>query len=278
MSTPPTVGMFRTEDHRYYWNGEGPYPSVTTAISMYDKSDALVGWAKKETSSFAIRHLDELIAHRAHNTPDPDICGPCADNAKRRKPVDRTEAARLWVSSISDYQRDAAADLGTRVHELAEAVARGETPDDATDLIPYGVQYQRFREERQPEYLAIEYMGINEAHEYAGTGDIIARLDDEDWCIDIKTFTKPGPVPAKYYPTTGMQLVACSRFDFIGKEGDPTRYVVPKVDRYGVLLIGQEDYRLIPYRVTGATFDAFLNCLSLLRWSRGEAQAIVGAA
>lgn len=284
----PAVGMHRTDDHRYFFNGRGPWTSVTTALSVYDKSDALVGWAKKETSSFAIRHLDALIAHRQHNNPVPE-CDPCAANVKRRKPAARDEAARLWVASISDYIKDSAADLGTNVHLVAENIGKGDTEEVPADLIPYGEQYRRFIADYDPEFLAIEYMGLNLTHGYAGTGDIIARLPATatangvvipvggmTFAIDIKTWTKPDPIKDTYYPETGMQLAACSRFDFIGREGDPTEYAVPKVDAHAVLLIGRDDYRLIPYAVTDATFDAFLNCLALHRWRNGEAKTIVG--
>ncbi len=282
--TIPAVGIHRTEDHRYYFNGQGPLPGVTTAIKSLDKSDALVGWAKKETASFAVRNLDALVAHRGHNTPVPE-CSPCAANAARRTPLDRQEAARVWVSSIPDYIKDSAADLGTRVHAVAEAMGRGEVPDDAADLVPFGAQYRRFMADYLPQFHAIEYKGINLTHGYGGTGDIIATLGTDlvqfgpgAWAIDIKTHTKDTPLPRTYYPETAMQLAACSRFDFIGRPGDPTEYAVPRVDAHAVLLIGRDDYRLIPYAVTDTTFDAFLHCLALHRWRNGEAKTIVGSA
>lgn len=275
----PQVGMHRTEDHRYYWNGWGPLTSVTTAISTYDKSDALVGWAKKETASFAIRHVHELSAHLANHAGNPDpFCEPCETDRKRRNPVGHTESARIWVSSISDYQRDSAADLGTRVHAMAEAIGKGDDPMVETELLPYGEQYRRFLDSEDPFLIEVEYMGVNRQHGYAGTGDIIAYINGEVWCLDIKTFTKPGPVPKTYYPSTGMQLAACSRFDFIGKPNDPTEYPMPEVERHGVLLLGTSDYRLIPYKVTDATFAAFLATLDLYAWKTGEAKRIVGAA
>ena len=270
-----THTIWRTEDHQYYWNGNGPFPSVTTAIGMYDKSAALMGWQKREISSFAIRHLDVLIAHREHNTPDPLICAPCAANVKRRKPVDRTEAARLWVASIPDYKKNDAADLGTEVHLIAERMALGHDDEISPALLPYAQQYMGFMEERHPEYLHIEYMGINTTHWYGGTGDFLAVIDGETWAVDIKTFTKPGPVPRTYYPTTGMQLAACTRFEFIEDANHPDPQPVPPIDRYAVLLVGTEDYALIEYRVTDRTFEAFLSCLNLYNWSKTEAQEIV---
>jgi hypothetical protein len=265
----PQVGIHRTEDHWYYYDGAGPFPGVTTIIGMYDKSDALIGWAKREVSSFAIRRLAD-IEKRLHEGEDP-------------------ERVRKWIASIPDYQRDAAADLGTRVHEAAEELANfGRMAAVSDDVRPYALQYQRFMAETQPDILLVEYMGISLTHRYGGTGDLIVRprlgrFAGKTTAIDIKTFTKPGPIPTKkgvatYYPTTGMQLAACTRFDFLGREGDPTRMVVPSVDAYAVLYLGSEDYHLIEYKVTGETFEAFLACRRLLEWKHGEGKTIVGAA
>jgi hypothetical protein len=276
----PQIGMFRTDDHKYFWNGDGPYPGVTSTIKMLDKSDVLVGWAKKETARFAVQNLDALVAHRGHNYPVPE-CDPCAVNlARGRRMVAQQEAGRMWVSSIPDYIKDQAADLGTRVHAVAEDMANGDYSETAADLIPYATQYQRFLDGHRPAFLAVEYMGLNRTHGYGGTGDILACFegfyDGPVTAVDIKTHTKDTPLPKAYYPETGMQLAACSRFEFIGKPGDPTEYPMPRVDAYAVLLLGREDYRLIPYAVTDRTFEAFLACLGLYRWKNGEAQTIVG--
>ena len=270
----PNVGIYRTDDHAYYWNGEGPFTSVTTATKLYDKSDALVGWAKKETAKFALRHLDTLVEHRLHNSPMPG-CPPCM---KAYRPFSGQEAARKWVSSLPDYIRDAAADLGTRVHAVAEDLANGKEEAIEAELRPFAESYQRFMYERDPDYLEVEYMGINLTHGYAGTGDLMVRLDGVVTAVDIKTHTKDEPLPKTYYPDTAMQLAACARFEFIGKENDPTEYPVPQASAYAVLLLGRDGYRLIPYSVTQQTFEAFLHCLALHGWRHGEAKTIVGSA
>lgn len=271
----PQIGIYRTDDHRYYWMGEGPYPGVTTSMKALDKSDVLVGWAKRETAAFAIRNIDILAAHRGHNAPMPE-CPPCRQS---RPPFDRARAAQYWVSSIPDYQRDVAADAGTRIHAIAERMAT--EPDYRGDpaLTPYATQYARFQAHNRPQYLAIEYMGMNLTAGYGGTGDFIALMTEGPFAgltvaVDIKSHTKPTPVPAKYYPETGMQLAACTRFEFIGKPNDPTQYPLPKVNAYAVLLLGADDYSLIPYRVTDDTYEAFLHCLALTRWRNGEGKTM----
>lgn len=270
----PAVGMHRTFDHKYWWMGEGPFVSITTAMKLYDKSDVLTGWAKRTTADFAVRHLDVLLAHRDHHTIDA-ACPPCM---KAGRPYDRDAGARKWIASISDYKRDSAADLGTEVHSIAEAIGKGEEPDVAPELLPYARSYRLFIAENAPDFLEIEYMGLNRAEGYAGTGDLLVRLGGLTACIDIKSWTKDEALPETYYPETAMQLAACARFEFIGKPNDPTEYPVPAVDLYGVLLLGRDDYCLVPYFVTDETFDAFRNCLDLYRWRNGEAKTINGKA
>jgi hypothetical protein len=272
--TVPSVGIYRTDDHRYYYGGQGPFPSVTTAMKMLDKSDVLMGWAKRETANFAVRNLDVLTAHREHHSVDPS-CAPCM---KAARPYDGTAAAAKWVATIPDYQSDKARDAGTEIHALAEAIGKGEPTAELSPFAPYAQQYRRFLAEYAVELLAIEYMGINETEGYGGTGDIIGRIGGKVACIDIKSWTKDKQVPDTYYPETAMQLIACSRFEFIGKVGDPTRYPLPKVETYGVLLLAENDYRLIPYFPTDDTYGAFLACLRLYRWRQGEARVVVGKA
>jgi hypothetical protein len=268
----PQVGIHRTEDHEYYWMGQGSLPGVTTAIKSFDKSNVLVGWAKRETARFALDHLDTLVDHRMHNRPVPE-CAPCQ---KAYKDFDGRAAAQRWISSLPDYLRDTAADLGTEIHAIAERLANEDDFAPPAEFERYANTYQKFLYEKQPKFLAVEYMGINLEHGYGGTGDIIAAINGMGTvAIDIKSWTKPEPIKNTYYPETGMQLAACSRFEFIGRENDPFEYKVPQVDSYAVLLLGPEEYRLIPYSVTDTTFDAFLACLQLHRWRTGEARTIV---
>jgi hypothetical protein len=293
----PPDGIFRTADHRYFDHGAGPLTSVTTAMKLYDKSDALVGWAKKETSRFAMANLHVLVAHREHSGEGiiEEGCPPCETEVKRRNKVGMAESARIWVSSIPDLIKDSAADLGTRVHGVAEKIANGIVDLPDLDVAPFALQYQEWREAFRPAYHAIEYVGVNRTHGYAGTGDFVASLDHPDydgvWAIDIKSHTKDTPLPATYYPETGMQLAACSRLEVVGtdvvhlpndallaRDVRPFTDITPPIRGHAVLLLGREDYRFVPYAVTDRTFEAFLSCLSLSRWRHGEAKTYVGSA
>jgi hypothetical protein len=239
----PTVGLFRDDRHRYYWNGAGPFPGVTSVIKALDKP-ALIEWAKRETARCAIDNYDFI----------QDL---------RQRGGD--EAARKWVASIPDFARDTAAQLGSAVHAIAEKISRGQEFSVELDHLPYVEAYRRFLEDYQPEFKSLERMVFSEEHGYGGTFDSIAAINGQTFLIDTKT-------SKSVYEETAMQLAALSRADFCGLPGDPKKYRIPKVQRHAVLHIRPDKYargyRLIEFRVTDADYDAFLACLRLTNWRR----------
>src|SRR6187397_3588426 len=87
-------GLYMTEDHRYWINGEGPYPSVTTILDVLHKP-ALIEWLQNQTAIAAMLHLPELIGKSVE---------------------EGVETIRAYPRSI----RDNAAKLGSSVHLLAD--------------------------------------------------------------------------------------------------------------------------------------------------------------
>jgi hypothetical protein len=238
----PPVGLHRTEDHRYYWNGEGPLPGVTTVVGVMDKP-ALVGWAKREVAACAVRNHREL---------------------GRLIEADPAEAQR-WLSTIPDYISGRAAELGTLVHWHAEQVALGQQAAfaEADPAWPFVRQYLDWRDDWQPVYLEVEYRGVSLAHRYGGTGDLIVQdRSGTRWLLDIKT--------GGYYDETVLQLVACSRFDFLGDEGSDAKRPVPEVERFGVLDLKADGWKVVPYRAEPQeTFEAFAALARVWHWKRG---------
>jgi hypothetical protein len=239
----PTVGLFRDDRHRYYWNGAGPFPGVTSVIKALDKP-ALIEWAKRETARCAIDNYDFV-----------------ADLVQRGGP----EAAKAWLARIPDFQRDTAADVGSRIHALAEQISRGNSVSFTDDERPFVNAYGRFLDDYQPEFKSLERMVFSEKHGYGGTFDSIAVIAGQTYLIDTKT-------SKSVYEETAMQLAALAHGDWCGLPGDPKKYRIPRIDRYAVLHIRPDQYargyRLVEFRVTDADFDAFLACLRLTNWRR----------
>lgn len=239
----PTQGLFRDDRHRYYWAGKGPYPGVTSVIKALDKP-ALIEWAKRETARCAIDNYDFV-----------------ADLVARGGP----EAAKAWLARIPDFQRDTAADMGSAVHRIAEAISRGQRISPTEDESPFADAYIRFVQDYAPQFKSLERMVFSEKHGYGGTFDSIAVIAGQTYLIDTKT-------SKSVYEETAMQLAALGNADWCGLPGDPKKYRIPKVQRYAVLHIRPDQYargyRLIEFRVTDADYDAFLACLRLTNWRR----------
>jgi hypothetical protein len=249
------LGLTRSETHGYVWadgsTAIGPLPSVTTIIGVLDKSGPLIGWAKRVTAEAAIDNREQIPGW-------VELGG-------------RDGAVSLLTKAAS-VKRDRAADVGSRVHALAEAVARGQEITLTEEERPFLTAYQHFLEEWKPRYLAAEEMVISLQHGYGGTFDAIVEMIDDVWMLDTKT-------SKGVYPETALQLAAYANADFIGRPADPKRYRIPAITAYGVLHLRPENggtYEVVPYTVTDGTFQAFLAARALLSWRETEGQMVMG--
>lgn len=252
----PRIGAYRTEDHRYYWNGRGPYPSVTTILGVMD-NPALVSWAKRTVAEIAVNRWEEVGGYMRKVSP---------------------EAAVNWLKGLPDYQRDAAGKLGSSIHLWADIASRGQEPDSETfqpseEERPYLDAYrafQAFLSEHRGTVVSGEKM-IWSQDGYGGTYDLICRFACDChqglWLIDLKT-AKTGP-----YPEWALQLIAYGTADFIIIEDDPTPYPMPEIQKYGVLHLRPDLYqdtgwRLIEYPLIPSDRMAFLGALEIWRWKQ----------
>jgi hypothetical protein len=260
----PKIGAYRTEKHQYYWNGRGPYPSVTTILDVMDKP-ALVSWAKRTVAEIAVDRWEEVGARLlGHHATDP-------------KSTNRDETIN-WLKGLPDYQRDAAGKLGTSIHLWADMVSRGQPPGLETfkpseEEMPYLLSYegfQRFLDVHQGKVVSGEKM-VWSLDGYGGTYDLIVRFACDChqglWLLDLKT-AKTGP-----YPEWALQLIAYGTADFIIIEDDPTPYPMPVIERYGVLHLRPDLYtdtgwRLIEYPLIPPDRMAFLGALEIWRWKQ----------
>jgi len=246
-------GLTRDENHVYSWaDSQGVRTgivSVTGVLKLIDKSGPLVGWAKRETAASAVRNLDTLMVMRNEAGAD---------------------AAVNWLKTIPDFQRDRAANRGSEVHRIAEQIVRGTPPSEVPEeLGPYVAAYHGFIKEWSPQWVAVEQMVCSLRFDYAGTFDAIAYIGKERWMLDIKTSTG-------VYPETALQLAAYAWADFIGRPGDPTKYIVPTAQRFGVIHVVPEGAELVPYNVDRETFRTFLRAREVWQWTQGQAKTVVG--
>lgn len=147
-------------------------PSVTTIIhASINKSDVLMGWAKRVVADNAVNQYEAL--------------GRIMDSLG-------LDGAKRWLKSQPDQERDKAADLGTRVHALAEAVGTGQEVEVSDDEEAFIVAYSSWLDnEAKPNgisVMATETKVWNlSGYQYAGTADVWLNGPDGILIADYKT-------------------------------------------------------------------------------------------
>ena len=246
------AGLSRNEKHIYSAEYDGPpvvVPGVTGILQVLAKP-AIVPWAQRIVAEAAIAHRGEL---------------------EKWVSVGGAEGAVSLLKKAAETQRDAAANRGSAVHSLAEAIVKGQPVTVPEELAPYVTAYQSWIEAFQPDFLAIEEMVCSLEYGYAGTLDSIAVIAGETWLLDIKT-------SKGYYPDTALQLAAYGHAEFIGRPNDPVQYAIPEIQQYGVIHVRPEGAELIPYDVTHVDFAAFLAAKRAHHWQSTRASKVIGQA
>jgi hypothetical protein len=289
MLSIPRIGAYRTEDHKYYWNGRGPHPGATDVLDVMQKWGIYYG-ALKKLSTAAVYRWEEIGGML--NSPEAEEIARIIYQPTEEEPLTdaqiatvgapgtvwRNAAVQKWLSKLPDRERDVAAKIGTAVHRLVDMVSRGQESDSETFKpseveIPFIEAYRHFLaflEEHQGKIVSSEkYVWSGDG--YAGTYDDIIRFGcvchHGLWLVDNKT-SATGP-----YPEWALQLIAYGTADFIIIEDDPTPYPMPEIQRYGVLHLRPDLYqdtgwRLIEYPLIPADRMAFLGALEIWRWKQ----------
>jgi hypothetical protein len=270
LDAPPSIGAYRSEDHRYWWNGQGPFPGATSVLDVLSKP-AVTQWKAMETARVCIREWMEL---------------------SRVLESEGEDAAVNWAVKASDRKRDEAAAFGTSIHLLADmegVYASGAPGGDrkavdgfqvSDEAIPYLDAFRSFLALYGAQNIISSEKMVWSLSGYGGTYDLLMQLPEcigtgewcgvpceckrELWLIDIKT-------SKGFYPEYGLQLAAYRWADQIILPGDPTIYPMPYIHRTGVLHLRPDLYpdtgwRLIEYPTTELDYLAFLSTLNLYQW------------
>jgi len=134
-------------DQRFYRRNGKYYPSVSSILNYFPKNQFFHSWLKD------VGHNSEIIANKA-------------------------------------------AGEGTQVHNAVEAFLNGQ---EITWIDEYGnakynldvwrmiLKFADFWNTHKPELIATEYHLFSDEYEYAGTADLVVRLFDNIWLLDLKT-------------------------------------------------------------------------------------------
>jgi hypothetical protein len=139
-----------------------------------------------------------------------------------------------WLGNHPSYkiaceERDTAAARGNEVHELAEQYMLGHKVSGSTDEInKHLMSFEKFWQDNEIELIATELFMWHADVPWAGTCDIIAKVNDNYSIIDIKT--------GNYYKSHEIQLTMYAElYNHIAKE-----YKIPEVTKiYGLYTKGK---------------------------------------
>lgn len=227
------------------------YWSVTTLIGGGVPKPALIGWAAKMTALAAIKNVDKVVTLLEGEEIEFDEAG---------KPTTPGANAAYKLLTEARFQKSqAAADLGTEIHEAIEAwVLDKPMPKWRPEVEPYMEQATDFLLHFEPLVEMTEASVYNRTQKYAGTLDMIATIGDERWLIDFKT-------GSGVYPEAALQMAAYARAEFIGRP-DESEEPMPKIDHAAVVHLQPTHYEFIPVSIDDDVFNAFLYCREVFRW------------
>lgn len=228
----------------YSWDEE-TYVSVTTVLNVLHKP-AIAPWASKMAAMYVVEEYP--------------IIADLITRGQGKAAIDLIKGAP-W------RKRDKAADLGTTIHHCIEAINEGKEytpPDEVTAQLGY---FANWVDAFKPDIHMSEGTIFNKQYNYAGTLDIVARIDGLNWLIDVKS-------GSGVYPEHAMQIAAYARGEFIGYQ-DGSSDVMPIIDKGAVLHIRPTGYAFVPVSIAKEVFDSFLYCREMFRWVEDIAPHVI---
>lgn len=243
--------------------------SVTTILKGGLPSPALTAWGMKAVAEYAVanhRQLGSMLETvRVRKTDDGMLLVTDPD---------AVQAAIDWLKGSPYRERNRKADIGTAVHQAAEAHILGKPwPTPADDVAPYVAQFRQFVDDFEPVFELAEASVYNRTEAYAGTLDAIAMIPGRGRAlIDFKTTGKG------VYPEAALQLSMYRYAEFIGLP-DGTEAPMPEVDGCAVLWLNPgepDEYQLIPVTADEVVFTAAKYVRETFRWAEEISKNVIG--
>ena len=242
-----------TLNGRYYTDPAGG-PDLVSVTNVLDtsvnKSMALVPWGVKLTVEHLFDHWPLL-----------------GDRVRDDRPALTRE-----VKAVHKDVREAAADLGDRVHNAAEARLLGAPIADDPEVAPYLAQFDLWLKSWGVTDKDVEATEITVLHRrlgYAGTADLMVWLPTGDggepelWLIDYKSSATRSA--KSVYPENTLQLAALRYAETVVLPDD-TEQPMPKIQRTGVLNLRARSHALVPMPADRTAHRAFRGALENTRW------------
>ena len=223
--------VFYPKSHRYRLDGAW-VPGVTTLIGEGLPKPALPYWAA--------RTVAEWVAD------NPDL-------TEELKRMGGRGPAIAYLKELPWQARDTAAIRGTEVHALAERLVHGDEVDVPEHLAAHVQGYVDWLDATNVKPLLTERPCASRQWQYAGTFDLIARIDGVTWMCDVKT-------SSGVYGSMALQLAAYANAEFY-LDADDAEQPMPPIDRYGVLHVTEYGTTLhyLPANANDSAWRDFLH-------------------
>ena len=221
---------FYPASHRYKLDGSW-VPGVTTLIGKGLPKPALPYWSAK------------MVAEWVADNPD------LTEDLKR---LGGRGPAVAFLKELPWQKRDEAAIRGTDVHALAERIVHGDEVEVPEHLAAHVQGYVDWLDATNVEPLLTERPCASRQWQYAGTFDLIARIDGVTWMLDVKT-------SSGVYGSMALQLAAYANAEFY-LDADDAEQPMPPIDRYGVLHVTEAGTALhyLPASANDSAWKDFL--------------------
>ncbi|MEV6836808.1 hypothetical protein AB0N17_20250 [Streptomyces sp. NPDC051133] len=242
-----------TERGRYYTDPAGgpDLISVTNVLSTSVHKPALVPWGAGLVADAVIAD-PVVVARRARTEPS---------------------ALRKELVAVPRQYTERAQNLGTRIHNRAQADVLGVPYAADPEVEPYARQLARWfrlwRVDLANDVEAVETTVMHRARGYAGTGDLWVWLPTgrfrrrQLWLVDYKTSAnKPADT---VYDEQPLQLAAL-RHAPEWLLPDDTTEPAPRVHRTALLNLRRGSHRFIEVPSGRRVFRAFLGALATARY------------
>lgn len=264
LTTPPEDReLIRAQDRgaRVYNVGGKSFPSVTAIVQAGEPKPALISWGMKATAEAAVEQYE--------------LVGKIIDQ-------DGPAAAIAHLKGAPYRQRNAAGDLGSRLHEICEyEILRGESfPHPGSPEAQAMVEHFRdFVRAMNPNWFAVEAVVYNTNHQYAGTLDAIASLNPPEGDLH-ELAGVPVIVDFKsgkgIYGSYALQLSAYANATHIVTETGHEPMLPVDLDRAVVVHIVPGGWKLLEVHIDPVIYSAFLDCRNMALWAKETSEQAVG--
>jgi hypothetical protein len=223
---------------RYYEFPDGvQHPGVTSILGMLPKP-WLGAWNGKMAAEWAVAHMSVLN----------DLVG--RDD----------KAAVELIKGAARRSTAGSADLGTAIHEYAEATMLGAPVVDPISDDEAGMRraFDAFVTDWKPELVVSEFTIRNDSVGYAGSGDSVLSIGGVNVIVDYKS-------GKGIHEEVALQLVAYARAESFA-DGSP----LPLIEAGAVLHIRPDIYKFHPVKLTDEGFEYFKALRKVFDWESSK--------